>query len=496
MPQPHSEPTGLMLVIDVGSSAVKVGVFTETGSIKASEIASYATHSPEPGRVEQHAEDWWAAAAAATQAIAPSIDVNAIEAITVTNQQVTTVPVNSDLDPMAPAISWMDTRTSNLAARLESSLGDQILNTVGMPISSSWGALRPVWWMENEPSVASSSRWFLSVDAYFYGKLTGRVVTDHSNACFGPYDVRARTWSSWIADELGIDLKRLPPVVEPTERIGVLAPNASDDLGLPSGIPVIAGASDQPASAVGLGAISENIGAVTVGTGTFVVVPTKDPQPDRRYMVTCGAVPGEWIRYGLHYVSGAAFDWLVEIGGFEDVEELLDRAETSAPGAKGLILLPYLQGAKTPYFDHHARGVLYGLSLAHVSADIGRAFIESNAYGVRHVLETLEGSNPLDQVRLAGGGSRRPFVAQLIADSTRRQIEVPKNFESTSLGAALVGWTGLGAYPNVADAARTVISLDRSYTPDERSMAGYESAYRRYLRLYDALRPRFEADTK
>jgi xylulokinase len=489
-----------VVVLDAGTSGLKAVAVSASGAILGHATVDYPLDAPQPGWAEQDAGRWWDAATAATRRLLASLPGVEVAGITVTNQQVTTVPVDGRGVPLAPAILWMDTRTGPLVRELQDHLGDEVLQTVGIPLSTSWAALRPLWWRRHMPVIHARAERFLFVDAFLYGHLCGRWVSDESNACFGPFDIATRRWSARLMDSTGIDPGTLPEVVPPGSVIGELKGSAAELMGLPTGIPVIAGASDQPSSAVGLGAIADGQVESTTGTGTFVIAHTSSPRPDPRTMTNCAAVPGRWVVYGVHYISGAILTWFRDQlfqapEGTDAYEAIIAAAAATPAGAAGLVLLPYFQGARTPHFDDTARGVLYGLTLNHTSGHIARAILESNALGIRQILEVFAdlGIAPTE-IRIAGGGATSDLACRIQADVTGCEAVTTSTPETTALGAAILAWTALREYADVAEAVGACTKVAGRFLPDPATRDVYDHAYRTYTSLYGALREHFHRD--
>jgi xylulokinase len=493
-----------VLVLDVGTSSLKAVAFGPEGQVLARRAVDYPVQSPRPGWAEQNAEDWWVGGRASIRELVEELRGCEVAAITVTNQQVTTVPVDTAGKPLDQAILWMDTRTAPLVRQLRETLGaEAVLDEVGIPLSTSWAAVRPLWWKVERPEIYSEVDAFLSVDAFMYKRLTGYAVSDESNACFGPFSIRDRRWSASLIESLGLNMSTFPEVVAPGSVIGTITDEVAEGVGLPKTTKVVAGASDQPSSAIGLGALGRGQVEATTGTGTFVIAHTGTPHPTPRLMTNCAGVPGQWLVYGVHYVSGAVMTWFAEQffpqqpGKRELYEQVVLEASQVEPASEGLVILPYFQGARTPYFDDSARGVVYGLTLSHTRGHLARAIIESNAYGIRQVLETFqEVGIEANELRIAGGGTSSDFACQIQADVTGCVTIRPEVQESTALGAALLAWVGVGEHASLHEAVEASRGKEDRFLPNPSNRAVYDRAYRRYVELYPSLRRHFSEDSR
>jgi xylulokinase len=335
-------------------------------------------------------------------------------------------------------------------------------------------------------------------------KLTGELATDASDAAGTLLlDLRKRDWSEEILSALEVPREWLPQVFEGPEVTGKITREAERLTGIPSGTPVMAGGGDNAASAVGGGVVEEGTGLLSLGTSGVIFVHTDAPRidPEGAIHCFCHAVPGKYHLMGVVLSAGASFQWYRDRLASEekavaarlelDPYELLTKeAERVAPGAEGLLFLPYLTGERTPHMDPDARGAWIGLSLAHGREHLVRAVLEGVAFALRDSLvriQSLEASP--EELRSVGGGMRsalwRGILASVLGVPLRRlAVE-----EGAAYGAALLAGVGAGVFPDVREAVRKAVRLeDTVEEPDPELVALYSEIYQRYVRLYPALK--------
>jgi xylulokinase len=284
---------------------------------------------------------------------------------------------------------------------------------------------------------------------------------------------------------------------------------AARETGLLEGTPVVGGAGDQAAQAVGTGLVVEGLVSVTLGTSGVVFAATSAYriEPKGRLHAFCHAVPGMWHLMGVMLSAGGSFRWYRDalgemeraqaVGSGRDAYDLLTEAAAQVPpGCEGLLFLPYLSGERTPYPDPDARGVFFGLSLRHQKPHLTRAVMEGVTYGLRDSLELIRALGlAIEQVRVSGGGARSPLWRQILADVFNTEIVTVNATEGAAYGAALLAGVGAGIYASVSKACDAVIRIAGRDKPGS-AVSVYADYYPRYRGLYSALAPEFEAMTQ
>lgn len=475
-----SAPIPHLIVLDFGTSSIRGTLVDGRAKVLHDARRSLPLISTGPGAAEQDPELYWSSCVELLAELAPYCG-EALGGITLTNQQITTIPVDSDGDPLALAMLWCDQRPGDIVAALPQSTRDLVHHVVGMPVSSSWMMGRPLWWQRHAPEIDAAASMYLTVDAFIYSRLCGAVVTDPSNACFTLMNIRTDAYDVELAELLAFDLRRLPTIVPSGTIIGRLSKEIAAATGLPAGTTIIAGGSDQPCASAGMGVTNTDRVSVTSGTGTFVLRPLTEPIVDPRFMTNRGVGDVPYVAMGLHYVSGAAWNWFIEVvdtGGIgrSAMSQLLHQevwARTHQRTAP--LLIPYFSGARSPHFDDGARATWHGMTLSTTRADLSYSIMESNAIGVREIIDAIDDASgqKTEVVSLAGGPSHSAEWCQLQADASGMTSERAANPESSTIGAAMIALVGLGVYASMGEAAEYCLEPATRFLPAAETQTHY-----------------------
>jgi xylulokinase len=500
----------LLLGIDVGTTGSKAVLVGADGQVIAEAANEYPMSVPRPLWAEQDPQDWWSATVASIRQVLAQAGVtsNRIAGVGLTGQMHGLVLLDQAGHVLRPCIMWNDQRTALQCEAITRQVGPQrVLELVGNPILPGFTASKLLWVREHEPQIYRKIAQILLPKDYVRYRLTGAFCTDVSDAsgtCL--FDVGRRCWSEKMLDALAIPRSWLPEPAESPAATASVSGEAATQTGLLSGTPVVAGAGDQAAQAVGTGVVGPGVISVTLGTSgvVFAAADRYQPQPAGRLHTFCHAVPGKWHWMGVMLSAGGSFRWLRDALGQperaqalatgQDPYDLLAcQAQTVAPGCEGLIFLPYLTGERTPYPDPSARGVFFGLTVRHTKGHLIRAVLEGVSYGLRDSLELLrELGVEIRQVRATGGGARSPVWLQILADVFGVEIVTVNVTQGAAYGAALLAAVGVGIFPDVPTAcARTVRQTGR-FEPGPGAKV-YARFYPQYRALYPALKEQFKS---
>lgn len=483
--------------LDVGTTSVKACVFTPEMELISCRVQEYALDA-RGGRVEARPETYLAAARDAMRAALAAAPGHRPEALGLTTQGETMVPADARGEALRPFVVWLDGRAGAQAAALEARLGSQrFYETTGLPRLSGATPLAKAMWLRENGGLRGAERLLLLED-YLLGWLTGRAVTEPAvQTSTGWYDIRHDRYWPEALEAAGISVRLLPACVPCGEKAGPLQREAAALLGLPEGIPVAAGAMDQTAAALAAGATEPGTVTETTGTALVMAACTETPAfpPEGRVTVYRHALPGRYLYLPIGNTAGMALRWFRDVccpdlpaGG--EGYAALDREAAAVPlGCEGVTFLPFLAGAPDQDECPGARGAFYGARLSTTRAHLARSVMESAAFMIRDFLADLERLGcPAREVRSLGGGARSAVWLQMKADICGRAFRVPACTEAAAQGAALLaGWgSGMiarGEVPTPREAA--------AYAPTPALAARAEAAYRRYRRLYAALKPLF-----
>lgn len=490
----------LLIGLDLGTSALKAGLFTLTGERLALEHAPYPLYAPQPGWAEQDPNDWWTAAAGVLRALAAAArDAGGrIAAIGLAGQTPGHVLLGPDGEALGRAIIWRDQRATTEAAWLAEHLspadtarwtGLSRLGEATLPPA------RLLWLKTNRPADWQRARAVLQPKDYVAFKLTGQVVTDINSAYALAHPAPPRYEADYLA-ALSISPGILPPLLAPHGSAGPVTAAASAGTGLAAGTPVIIGTIDAFCDLLGSGAVEPGLAVDVAGTSEMIALATAGPaQGEGVFPANLG---GEIdFLCGPTQAGGEALRWLArsffpDLGPAVDFAALERTASACPPASEGLIFLPYLEGERAPIWDSQARGGFIGLTLAHGRGHCARAVYEGIAFSVRDVLERCENAagQSARRVHVCGGGSVSDFWNQLKADVLNRPVTAGWA-EAACLGAAALASAGLGLHASVAAAAQALAAPRQTYQPNPAAAARYEQAFAVYRRLYPALQPTF-----
>jgi xylulokinase len=491
---------GLFLAVDCSTTAAKAVVFDSSGTVVGGAARPLSLQQPAPGRYEQDARQWWQATRDAIIDVVGQVggDSKRIRALCLTHQRESFVCLDGDGIPLRPAILWADGRAGAQIAALGSARWHDLS---GKPPDVTPAVYKLAWVREHEPAVLAEATHVVDVQAYLSRQLTGRWATSHVSAdTLGLFDLRRLTWSVELLDVVGVRASQLPELVTAGESIGPLLGPVSAELGLPAGVPLIAGIGDGQAAGIGADVTGPGTAYLNLGTSMVLGVQTESYQCDPAFRTLAGAVPGTFVLETILNSAAYLAGWFreqfgdVALAGAPD-PALEAAAGALAPGAEGLLTLPYWNAAQTPYWDADARGATIGWHGGHTRAHLYRSILEAVGFELRLHLEGLEKATgqPISTLRAMGGGSRSRLWTQLIADITQRPVQISAEDEVSALGAAVIAraWASGGGPAGIPDAAAAMARTVRVVSPRTEVAPVYQQLFGVYRQLYPALRPVF-----
>ncbi|MEH0433402.1 gluconokinase [Streptomyces stelliscabiei] len=403
----------------------------------------------------------------------------------------TLLALDGDGDPLTPALSWADTRAADIARGLRAERGDALHRATGTPVHPMAPLSKLAWFAAHEPELVRRTNGWCGVKDYVLSRFTGRLVTDLSCAsATGLLDIHTADWHRPALEAAGISGERLPELVPPTSVFPLL-PGPAAELGLPSGLPVVAGAGDGPLANLAVGAISPATAALSLGTSGALRVVRERPGVDDRCRVFCyHLADGLWVLGGAVSNAGVVAQWAAESFGGVDVADLLKEAAAVEPGSEGLMALPHLLGERAPWWDPDARGALVGLRRGHGRAHMTRAMIEGVGQQLALVRDSvLAAGAPIASVRATGGALRSPLWAEIVAAALDSPLEITDDTAGSGFGAALLGWRALGAVDHLSALPADVWARPhRTVHPDPVAVRRMSQARPLVERCYETLR--------
>ena len=496
---------------DVGSQGTNSALYAADGTLVASAYQGYDVSFPHPGWAEQDPRDWVRALHTTIARLIERVPEgrSAVKALSFGSQLDGMVVCDANGAPLRPAMIWMDRRAESQAAALAQRLSRaEFYHHVGANLDSSHAVFKAIWVREEEPEVYAKAASLMPPGAFVLREAAGVLAVDYSNASsLALLDPRTRTWSRPVLEAVGIRPQMLPELAPGTQVVGRVTAAFAAASGLAGDTAVVVGCGDEMAATLGAGVFAPGEVCDVVGTAEPVCAASTEPREDPTMLVECHphADPDGWLLENPGFVSGGNLRWWrdqlcpmerdAEGRGQGDAYDLMTGPAATVPaGAEGLLFLPCMQGAMAPEWNGAARGVFYGLSLAHTKAHLTRALLEGSAFALRDILEAMRNTGlQVRRLTMVGGGAKGALWRQIKADVTGLPVRVPVSVETTATGAAILAAVGAGLHPSVGRAVEAFVA----YRPDEhdpnpKHREIYDEAYARYREVYFALKPVFE----
>ncbi len=488
-----------LLGIDVGTGGTRALILDEKGRVISSATEDHrAFVSPQIGWAEQDPCDWWRACGVAMRnALAQAkLRGDQISCVGLSGQMHGAVLLDEQAHVVRPALIWCDVRTEKQCEELTDQIGtDKLIQLTCNPALTNFTLTKCLWVRENEPENWRRVRSLMLPKDYVRFQLTGERATDVADASGTLLlDVANRRWSREMLKLVQMDESILPRLYESPEICGRISEAGAAATGLQKGTPVVAGAGDQAAGAVGMGIVSPGTVSATIGTSGVVLAATDRPALDSKGRVHtfCHAVPGRWIAMGVTQAAGLSLRWFRDQFGCEprqSYENLTAEAASAPPGCDGLLWAPYLMGERTPYLDPAARGMLFGLTASHTRGHVIRAILEGVAFSLRDTFTIFQEMEvPVKTIRLGGGGARSPLWRQIQADIYGCPVETVDAEEGAAYGAAILAGVGVKTWSSVGEACESTVRVTEKITPDSEHFLVLERAYAQYQRMYPAMK--------
>lgn len=484
----------LTLGLDISTTATKALLLSSDGRVIGVASSAHRLDTPRPLWSEQDPDEWWRATQAAVKSVLKETgtDPDSVVAIGLSGQMHGLVMLDDQGAVLRPAILWNDQRSAAECDAIRSTLGlERLVSLTGNDAFPGFTAPKLLWVRNNEPEVYARTRHVLLPKDYIRFRLSGSMATDRAGAGGTLLlDLRTRDWSDEVLQALDIPRDWLPPTSEGSEINATLNTRTAALLGLPAGIPIVGGGGDQAAQAVGVGAVSPDVFALTVGTSGVVFAPCDQPTVDPRGRAHAfpHAVPGRWHVMGVMLSAAGSLQWYRDtLAADTSFDALVEEAADVGPGAEGLAFLPYLSGERTPHADPLARASFVGMTLSHGRGHLTRAVLEGVAYGLKDNLELLReaGLPAPSEIRASGGALKSPVWSQILADVLDVNLVTVDATEGAALGAAILAGVGGGIWSDVDAACKEAVSTGPVIEP--RQADAYRESYSRFRALYPAI---------
>ena len=496
--------------VDLGTSAVKLLLMDEEGKIVNIVSREYPLYFPHPGWSEQKPEDWWEQSKEGIRELVKDVDKSQVAGISFGGQMHGLVILDENDNVIRPAILWNDGRTAKQTEYLNTVIGKEKLSEYTANIAfAGFTAPKILWMKAKEPENFAKIEKIMLPKDYLAYRLSGSFCTDVSDASgMQLLDVPKRQWSDELLEILDIDKSLLAKVYESPEVTGTILPEIAAKTGLSTSTVVVGGAGDNAAAAVGTGVVEDGKAFTTIGTSGVVFAHSNNISidPKGRVHTFCCAVPGAWHVMGVTQAAGYSLAWFQENIGTEYARkakeqgcgafDLINADVQKTPiGANRLIYLPYLNGERTPHVDPNCRGVFFGLSSMHTTADMARAVMEGIQYSLTDCNDIIkEMGIEVSEMMACGGGAKNAVQRQMMADMFGCDVKTVTATEGPALGVAILAGVGAGLYESVESACRQMIHTDpaKECHADPKATAEYDKYHQIYKNLYTCLKDQFQ----
>ena len=499
-----------LIGLDVGTSGAKCIMIDETGKVIASSTQEYPLSTPRPGWAEQNPEDWWQGVVKGLQVILKkaNVDPSDILGLSYSGQMHGLVALDQDNQVIRPAILWCDQRTQKQCDWITEKAGglEKLLTYTNNRMLTGYTGGKILWLRDEEPDNFAKMKVFVCPKDYIRYRMTGEIMIDVSDASgTGFFDTKNREWSDALIEIAGLDKSIFPKAVESTTLAGHVTCDVAQLTGLPEGLPCYAGGGDAVIQAVGSGLVRPGILGVVIGTSGNVTMGLDhyEDNPHGDLQMFCGNEPGLWTDFGCTLSAGGSYRWYrdtlcegakqqsAETG--ENVYDIMGRdAESSVPGANGVVFTPYLSGERCPYPDPNCRGSFYGMSLTTTRGDVTRAVMEGVTYSLCQLVDIFGSMTKNEKVYTSGGGAFSPLWRQMQADIFNLPVyTMSAASEGGAYGAVMVAGVGAGIWKNLGEAI-SLLQVETETLSNPETQAVYRNAYAAYGEIYPALKPLFD----
>ncbi len=495
-----------ILAHDLGTSGNKATLYDLEGRLLTSSFYEYETFYPKHNWVEQDPEDWWKAVCVSTRNLIEKAAIARADilCITFSGQMMGCLPVDKAGKPLRKTIIWADLRSVRQAAFMEDVVGmASVYRITGHRISAAYSAAKLLWVKDNQPEIYKQTYKMLHAKDYIIYKLTGRFVTDYSDASgTNLLDLEHKDWSEPILNATGLQREILPELHPSTDIAGEVTQAAAAEVGLLAGTPVVIGGGDGSCAATGAGVVEKGSAYNVIGSSSWIALATETPifDPEMRTFNWVHLDPALFSPCGTMQSAGYSYSWLKNtlcgleidqakaqnISPYEIMNQLIEGAK---PGANNVLFLPYLLGERSPRWNSDAKGVFLGLKITTTKAEIYRSVLEGVAFNLKIILDIFNHFSPMDQVIVIGGGARSRTWLQILADIWQKPVLVPQFLEeATSMGAAICGGVAIGAFPDFK-VIKNFNQIREVIKPRPEYQAMYDRLFAIFNQTYEALVP-------
>ncbi len=486
----------LYIGIDLGTSAMKLLLMDESGTIHNTVTKEYPLEFPKPGWSQQNPEHWKAALLEGVPQLLQGFDSAQVAGIGAGGQMHGLVVLDQDDKVIRPAILWNDGRTAKQVDYLNNEIGKEKLSALTANIAfAGFTAPKILWMQENEPENFGKIAKIMLPKDYINYILTGVHSCDYSDASgMLLLDVAHKCWSKEMLDICGIQEAQMPRLFESYDCIGMVKPQIAKQLGLCETVKVAAGAGDNAAAAVGTGVVGDGGCNISLGTsGTVFISSEKFGVDDSNGLHAFAHADGGWHLMGCMLSAASCNKWLLEdILGTSDHNAEQAAILEEKLGENHVFFLPYLMGERSPINDTDARGTFIGMTMDTARADMVQAVLEGVAFAIRDSVEVAKSLGiEINCSKICGGGAKSPLWKKIMANVLNCTLEVPVSEQGPGMGGAMLAMVACGAYENVASCCENLVSVASTVEPEPELVAKYEARYQQFKKIYPAVKVLF-----
>ena len=486
----------LYIGVDLGTSACKLLLVDEDGTILNTVSEEYPVSYPQSGWSEQSPEDWWQACRLGIEKLLLGFDGKQVVGIGCGGQMHGLVALDKEDRVIRPAILWNDGRTEEETAWLNEQVGREVLTARTANIAfAGFTAPKLLWMQKHEPELFARIDKIMLPKDYLNYKLTGVHSCDYSDASgMLLLDVEHKCWSAEMLALCGLCERQLPRLYESYHCIGTVKPEIAAQLGLSEKVKVAAGAGDNAAAAIGTGAVGEGRCNISLGTSGTIFLSSEQFRLDENNALHVFAhADGGWHLMGCMLSAASCNKWLCEdILKETDYNVLQSGIDREKLGHNHVFFLPYLMGERSPINDTNARGTFIGMTMDTTRTDLVQAVLEGVAFAIRDSFEMAKaiGVCP-NRATICGGGAKSSLWRTMMANVLNIPLDMVKTEQGPGYGGAMLAMVACGHYKSVGDAVADLVEVASATLPEETLAARYEEKYQQFRHIYPACRELF-----
>ncbi len=480
-----------VLVIDVGTSSMRGILFDHQGKRLTEKQKFYQPVYLEHSWVEQDPADWEQALYGILKETIEETERigEVVEAISITSQRSSVIPVDRETCPLSRAIMWQDKRTSEICQSL-TKWNDKIFGLCGSRVNPVFSGSKMTWIRENRPDIYENTYKFMVIPDYLIYLLTGNICTDYTYGSRSLLmNIRTHDWEPELLDFFHVEKEKLCPLVEPGSICGYTTEKLAERTGCPVGIPVITAGGDQQCGAIGQGVVKPNVMSVTTGTGGYLITATDQVPENLKQDVICNfsSVKGQYILEASVLACCSAFDWFRR-QFYPDVpfEEINKQIEETPVGSHGCLCVPYFAGRSTPDWNSQAKAEFVHLTLGTTKQDMLRSLLEGICYEIRNGIDVMNQYVAVSDIYINGGLSNSVPFNEIQTNVYGRKIIRRGAADATARGALMIAGVALGLFADMEEAFAVIGHQDQvtTYVPDETKVQEYETYRAQMNQIY------------